>query len=65
MFIYGVLFFIVGIISFINKSVNSTMYTVILILFSIYAICEAMYYRYWKTISFAFLSLIITALFIF
>ena len=65
MFIYGVLFFIVGLISFINKSVNSTMYIVILILFSIYSICEAMYYRYWKTISFASLCLMLTASFIF
>lgn len=64
MFIYGILFFIGGIMAFINKEVNSIMYTGILSLFSIYAICEAMYYRYWKTISFASLCLILTVLFI-
>lgn len=65
MFIYGILFFIGGLVAFINKSVNSTMYEVILILFSIYAVCEAMHYKYWKTVSFACISLILTGVFIF
>lgn len=65
MLTYGMIFFIGGIIAFVNRSVNNTMHTVILILFSMYAMGEAVYYKYWKTISFAFVSLIFTMIFIF
>lgn len=49
MLIFGSIFFVIGLYSFINKLVDYITYLCILISFSIYAIIEGCYYRYWKT----------------
>lgn len=64
MLIFGSIFFVIGLYSFINRSVDYMIYLSVLILFSIYAIIEGSYYRYWKTIGFSIVSLIVLFIFI-
>lgn len=65
MLISGAVFLIAGLFSFYNKSVNRNIYISVLSSFSIYAVCEALYYKYWKTVGFATISILLTLLFIF
>lgn len=64
MFISGIVFFIAGLSAFIMKEVKSSIFISVLSAFSLYALCEAFYYKYWKTAGFAMLSLLVTFLFI-
>lgn len=64
MLIFGSIFFVIGLYSFINKSVDYITYLCILISFSIYAIIEGCYYRYWKTIGFSAVSLMLLFIFV-
>lgn len=59
MFLAGVMFFMVSSISYIFHSYFSLAILGSLILFSIYAISEAIYYKYWKTTGFAMVSVIL------
>lgn len=59
MLIAGVMFFIVASISYIRHSYFNTIIFGSLIIFSIYAVVEALYYKYWKTFGFAIVSLIL------
>jgi hypothetical protein len=65
MLIVGIIFFIVLSISYISHSYSNTMMLISLILFSIYGIGEALYYKYWKTIGFAIVTLILLSIYIF
>ncbi|MGG7176688.1 hypothetical protein ACQPU1_03770 [Clostridium paraputrificum] len=59
MLIFGSIFFVVGLYSFKNRSVDHIAYLCALIPFCIYAITEGCYYKYWKTIGFSIVSLIV------
>ncbi|MBL4936441.1 hypothetical protein JK636_11785 [Clostridium sp. YIM B02515] len=58
MFILGLLFFLIGIASFILRNVNETYFLLALILFATYAVGEALYYKYWKTLGFSAVSIL-------
>lgn len=64
MLIAGIMFFIVSSISYISHSYYNVIMLVSLILFSIYAIGEALYYKYWKTVRFAIVTLILLSIYI-
>lgn len=64
MLIFGSAFFIIGLLSYITRTVEYINYLSILIVFSIYAIIEGCYYRYWKTIGFSIVSLIFLSIFV-
>lgn len=59
MLIAGIMFFIVASISYILHSYFNTIIFGSLIIFSIYAVAEALCYKYWKTFGFAIVSLIL------
>jgi uncharacterized membrane-anchored protein len=65
MFSLGIVFLTTGVISYLFKSVFEVNYIIVLIIFSVYAIGEAIYYKYWKTYGEAALALILLALFCF
>ena len=50
MFLSGCLFLITGIASFFKE--KEYLLFLSLILFNLYALCEALYYRYWKYLAF-------------
>ena len=58
MFIFGLLFFLIGMSSYILRNVNETYYLLALILFAMYAVGEALYYKYWKTFGFSTVSIL-------
>ncbi|MDR1976088.1 MAG: hypothetical protein LBQ18_03785 [Campylobacteraceae bacterium] len=60
MLVFGVLFFMVGIFSYIAGLYNDTLFFSVLLLFTIYALCEALYYKYWRIFGFFTLSAALT-----
>ncbi len=58
MFSFGIVFLVIGLYSYISRSFPLSVYLMSLGIFSIYAISEAFYYKYWKTIGFAIISII-------
>jgi hypothetical protein len=65
MLVFGLLFFTTGIYSFISHYVNEKCFLAVLIAFAIYALGEGVYYKYWKTIGFSIVSILVLLLFIF
>jgi hypothetical protein len=59
MFLVGVMFFAVSLISYIFHDFYEEAIFTSLIIFSIYALVEALYYKYWKTTGFAIVTLIL------
>lgn len=59
MFLVGVMFFAVSLISYILHDFYEEAIFTSLIIFSIYALVEALYYKYWKTTGFAIVTLIV------
>lgn len=59
MFLVGVMFFAVSLISYILHDFYEEAIFTSLIIFSIYALMEALYYKYWKTTGFAIVTLIL------
>lgn len=59
MLLVGVMFSTVSLSSYISRSYSNTIILGSLIIFSIYGIVEASYYKYWKTTGFAIVSLIL------
>ncbi|QLY81772.1 hypothetical protein [Clostridium intestinale] len=59
MFLVGVMFFAVSFISYIFHDFYEEAIFTSLIIFSIYALVEALYYKYWKTTGFAIVTLIL------
>lgn len=59
MFLVGVMFFAVSFISYILHDFYEKAIFTSLIIFSIYALVEALYYKYWKTTGFAIVTLIL------
>ena len=65
MLVFGTAFFVTGLNSYFLKDVYDINFIVPLILFSVYAIAEAFYYKYWKTYGEAALTIILVIIFIF
>ena len=63
MFLSGLLFFITGIVSFFEE--KEYLLFLALIFFNLYALSEALYYRYWKIFGFFIVSIFMTLIYIF
>ena len=63
MFLSGLLFFITGIASFFKE--KEYLLFLSLIFFNLYALSEALYYRYWKVFGFFIVSIFMTLIYIF
>ena len=63
MFLSGLLFFIAGIVSFFKEKEHLLFLS--LIFFNLYALSEALYYRYWKVFGFFIVSIFMTLIYIF
>ncbi|WP_156436637.1 hypothetical protein [Leptotrichia wadei] len=63
MFLSGCLFLITGIASFFKE--KEYLLFLSLIFFNLYALCEALYYRYWKVFGFFIVSAFMTLIYIF
>ena len=57
LFIFGIIFLICALYSFITKTFPKTIISTVFVCFAVYAVIEASYYRYWKTIGFAVLAI--------
>lgn len=62
---FGVLFLCIGSYSYFARMFSLQTYLVSLGLLSIYAILEAFYYKYWKTLGFALISISLFSLLFF
>ncbi|MDP4095174.1 MAG: hypothetical protein Q8920_17705 [Bacillota bacterium] len=65
MLLFGAAFFSVSLISYITHGFITNAFLCVLILFCAYGVCEAVYYRYWRTFGFASLTVILLSVFIF
>ncbi|BBM40118.1 hypothetical protein JCM16776_0331 [Leptotrichia shahii] len=63
MFLSGCLFLITGIASFFKE--KEYLLFLSLIFFNLYALCETLYYRYWKVFGFFIVSIFMTLIYIF
>ena len=63
MFLSGCLFLITGIASFFKEKEHLLFLS--LLFFNLYALCEALYYRYWKVFGFFIVSIFMTLIYIF
>ena len=63
MFLSGLLFFMTGIVSFFKEKEHLLFLS--LIFFNLYALSEALYYRYWKIFGFFIVSIFMTLIYIF
>lgn len=59
MFSFGIVFLFNGVFSFATHNLNQTYYEITLILFAVYALVEALYYKYWKTFGFSIISILL------
>ena len=59
MLLFGIIFFVAALSSFILHKYIAAVILVPSILFCLYAIIEALYYRYWKTFGFAFVTILL------
>ncbi|MDP4178856.1 MAG: hypothetical protein Q8900_11005 [Bacillota bacterium] len=64
MFIFGLLFFLIGITSYMLHYVNKTYFLLVLVTFALYAVVEALYYKYWKTVGFSTVSILFLLVFL-
>lgn len=65
MLLVSSMFFMVSLISYMLHSYFNIVILILLILFSMYAIAEALYYRYWKTVGFAIVTITLLSVYIF
>lgn len=49
MFLFGILFFITGLFSYLTHSYYELSFIIILSVYTLYALIEAIYYRFWRT----------------
>jgi hypothetical protein len=56
MLIFGIIFLITGLYSYVINEIPSFLYSCVLFVFSVYAVIEAFYYAYWKTVGFAVIA---------
>lgn len=59
MLVFGTAFFIVALHSYILHGYMKVPIHITAILFSIYGLIEAAYYKYWKTFGFAFVTIVL------
>jgi len=59
MLLFGIIFFVAALSSFILHKYIAAVILVPSILFCLYAIIEAFYYKYWKTFGFAFVTILL------
>ncbi len=59
MLITGILFFGSALISYLFHDYMRNLFVISASLFAVYAIIEALYYKYWKTYGFAFVSVVL------
>lgn len=59
MLLFGIVFFITSLSTYVLHRYTSNMIFITLILFSIYGIIEFLYYRYWKTFGFAIVTILL------
>ena len=59
MLLFGILFFVAALSSFILHKYIAVVISVPAILFCFYGVTEALYYRYWKTFGFAFVTILL------
>ena len=59
MLLFGVLFFITSLLTYILHKYIGFVLFMPSILFSFYGITEALYYKYWKTFGFAFVTILL------
>lgn len=59
MLLFGIVFFITSLSTYVLHRYISNMIFITLILFSIYGIIEFLYYRYWKTFGFAIVTILL------
>ncbi len=59
MFSFGIAFFIVSLFTYVLRKYLPGIIFVTTLLFSLYGITEALYYRYWKTFGFAFVTILL------
>lgn len=64
MLLFGVLFLGVGLYSYILHSIKQNSFITVLTIFSMYAVGEGIYYRYWKTFGFSIVSILLLVCFI-
>ena len=64
MLLVGIMFFVVALISYVTGSYFDLVMLSSLIIFSIYGIGEAVYYKYWKTIGFATTTIVLLGIYI-
>lgn len=59
MLLSGLVFFVVSLSTYIFHKYTSNAIIMASILFSIYGVIEGLYYRYWKTFGFAFVTILL------
>lgn len=64
MLLFGLVFFIVSLSSYILHKSLDFMTLISLILFAFYGVSEAIYYRFWKTSGFAIVTVILLVIYI-
>ena len=65
MLFVGIMFFVVALISYVTRRYFDLVMLSSLIIFSMYGIGEAVYYRYWKTVGFAAVTIVLLGIYIF
>jgi len=65
MLLVGIMFFVIALISYVTGSYFDLIMLSSLIIFSMYGIGEAVYYRYWKTVGFAVTTIVLLCIYIF
>ena len=64
MLLFGVIFLAGGLYAYFTHSFPKSIVFAIVIGFALYAIIEALYYRYWKTVGFAIVGVLLAAVLI-
>lgn len=59
MLLFGIIFFVASLSSYILHKYSPIIIFIPSILFCFYGIIEALYYRYWKTFGFAFVTILL------
>ena len=65
MLFVGIMFFVAPLISYVTRRYFDLVMLSSLIIFSMYGIGEAVYYRYWKTVGFASTTIVLLGIYIF
>jgi hypothetical protein len=59
MFLFGILFLITGLYSYITHSYYELSFIIVLSAYTLYALMEAVYYRFWRTFGAFIMSIIL------